>query len=167
MRPLSRGCVTTAFAASLAFATGCRTTGGEKPAASRQSQATLTAATRSRVEVDQPGLIAALVKKHGEPSRVRAERGVRQVAAYWRAGAALVAQAVGPDAPHPAFRGAPERSRAAGGGQGERRLRGVHRRLQRLDASRAGSRRPAAVPEGRAAPDALEPARPDQGRLRR
>jgi hypothetical protein len=35
--------------------------------------------------VDQAALVAALVKKHGEAARSRAERGVRQLAALWRA----------------------------------------------------------------------------------
>ena len=38
------------------------------------------------VKIDQPALVAAIVKKHGEAARARAERGVRQVAMYWRAG---------------------------------------------------------------------------------
>src|SRR5438105_11518834 len=43
------------------------------------------AAKSARIEMDQAGLVASLVRKHGEASRVRAERGVRQVSAYWRA----------------------------------------------------------------------------------
>src|SRR5438105_2063574 len=43
------------------------------------------AAKSARIEVDQAGLVASLVRKHGEASRARAERGVRQVSAYWRA----------------------------------------------------------------------------------
>lgn len=35
---------------------------------------------------DTAAVVAALVQKHGEGSRARAERGVKQVAAYWRAG---------------------------------------------------------------------------------
>jgi len=42
------------------------------------------AASSARIEVDSAGLVAALVQKHGQSSRDRAERGVRQVAAYWR-----------------------------------------------------------------------------------
>ena len=34
---------------------------------------------------DSAGLVAALVQKHGEASRARAERGEKQLAAYWRA----------------------------------------------------------------------------------
>ncbi len=50
------------------------------------SAAETPAPTRSaRINVDQPALVGSLVQKHGEPSRARAERGVRQVAAYWRA----------------------------------------------------------------------------------
>ena len=37
------------------------------------------------MRIDQPALVAALVQKYGEASRPRAERGVKQVAAYWRA----------------------------------------------------------------------------------
>ena len=67
----------------LAAWSGCKTTGAEKPGASLQ--ATPAAAKSARIEVDQAGLVAALVRKHGEPSRARAERGIRQVSAYWRA----------------------------------------------------------------------------------
>src|SRR5437016_5497377 len=42
------------------------------------------AVSSARIEVDSAGLVAALVQKHGQSSRDRAERGVRQVAAYWR-----------------------------------------------------------------------------------
>jgi hypothetical protein len=38
-----------------------------------------------RAPIDRPALVAALVQKHGEASRERAERGVKQVASYWRA----------------------------------------------------------------------------------
>ncbi len=34
--------------------------------------------------IDQPALVAALVAKHGDGARARAERGVRQLAAFWR-----------------------------------------------------------------------------------
>src|SRR5438105_1901224 len=67
----------------LAAWSGCKTTGAEKPGAS--VQATPGAAKSARIEADQAGLVAALVRKHGEPSRARAERGIRQVSAYWRA----------------------------------------------------------------------------------
>src|SRR5919201_762632 len=70
-----------ALIVSLAAATGCKTTGAEKPA-----QSAPAGAKSARIEADQSGLVAALVRKHGEPSRARAERGVRQVSAYWRAG---------------------------------------------------------------------------------
>jgi len=36
------------------------------------------------VQIDQAAIVSALVKKYGEASRPRAERGVKQVAAYWR-----------------------------------------------------------------------------------
>jgi hypothetical protein len=36
------------------------------------------------LQIDRPALVEALVQKHGEASRARVERGVRQVAAYWR-----------------------------------------------------------------------------------
>jgi hypothetical protein len=45
----------------------------------------LPAAKSARTEIDQAALAGALVQKHGEASRARAERGVRQVAAFWRA----------------------------------------------------------------------------------
>ena len=48
------------------------------PAAAPQSVAPVVA------PVDPGALVAALVKKHGEGARARAERGVRQVAALWR-----------------------------------------------------------------------------------
>src|SRR5206468_13104274 len=35
--------------------------------------------------IDQAALVAVLARKHGEAARARAERGVRQVAAFWRA----------------------------------------------------------------------------------
>src|SRR5438128_5217323 len=82
MRSLPQGCAAAAIAASLAAATGCRTTGGEKPGS--PAQTTPAAAKSARIEVDQVGLVTALAQKHGEPSRARAERGVRQVSAYWR-----------------------------------------------------------------------------------
>src|SRR5437867_11049028 len=83
MRSPPRGCAA-ALVASLVAATGCKTTGSDKPAAS--AAAGPAAAKSARIEVDQAGLVAALVRKHGEPSRARAERGIRQVSAYWRAG---------------------------------------------------------------------------------
>ncbi|HZR08369.1 MAG TPA: hypothetical protein VFA79_07295 [Myxococcales bacterium] len=62
--------------AVLFAAVACKTpSAAESPAAGRSA----------RINVDQPAVVAALVQKHGEPSRARAERGVRQVAAYWRA----------------------------------------------------------------------------------
>jgi len=36
------------------------------------------------VQLDQAGLVSTLVQKYGEADRARAERGVKQVAAYWR-----------------------------------------------------------------------------------
>ena len=42
-------------------------------------------AKSARIDVDQPALVSSLVQRHGDASRPRAERGVRQVAAYWRA----------------------------------------------------------------------------------
>src|SRR5437867_12051399 len=83
MRSPPRGCAA-ALVASLVAATGCKTTGSDKPAAS--AAAGPAAAKSARIEVDQAGLVAALVRKHGEPSRARAERGIRQVSAYWPAG---------------------------------------------------------------------------------
>src|SRR5207302_1628977 len=43
------------------------------------------AAPAAAARPDTAALVTALVQKHGEPSRARAERGVKQVAAYWRA----------------------------------------------------------------------------------
>src|SRR4051812_44541668 len=62
---------------ALCAALGCKTPSAvEKP----------TDATAAKtVQVDQAGLVSALVQKHGEEARPRAERGVRQVTAYWRA----------------------------------------------------------------------------------
>ena len=54
-------------------------------------------------QLDAPALVQKLVQKHGEASRARAERGVKQVAAYWRAGdgdaASFVEESFVPDAP--------------------------------------------------------------------
>src|SRR5438093_654820 len=61
----------------LAAWSGCKTTGAEKPGASLQ--ATPAAAKSARIEVDQAGLVAALVRKHGEPSRARAERDLEEM----------------------------------------------------------------------------------------
>src|SRR5438132_11262942 len=66
----------------LAAWSGCKTTGAEKPGSSAQGAP--AAAKSARIDVDQAGLVAAVVRKHGEPSRARAERGIRQVSAYWR-----------------------------------------------------------------------------------
>ena len=46
---------------------------------------TATPSRSGRLDIDQPALVSALVQKHGEAARARAEAGVRQVAAYWRA----------------------------------------------------------------------------------
>src|SRR5260370_40788426 len=51
------------------------------------------AAAEKAPAIDQAAVVSALAQKFGEPARARAERGVRQVAAYWRAqggGAAAV-----------------------------------------------------------------------------
>jgi hypothetical protein len=64
-----------AFVALLA-AVACKTTaGGDRPTPSLKS---------ARIEIDQAALVGALVQKQGEASRPRAERGVRQVTAFWR-----------------------------------------------------------------------------------
>jgi hypothetical protein len=75
----------------VALALGCKTSASaEKPDAP------------AKVDIDQPELVAVLVKIHGEAARARAERGVRQVAAYWRAAdgdpAAFVAESFVSDA---------------------------------------------------------------------
>ncbi|HTO99546.1 MAG TPA: hypothetical protein VMK66_21000 [Myxococcales bacterium] len=59
----------------LLAALGCRTAAADKPAASKSA----------RLEIDQPALVNFLVTRNGESSRARAERGVRQVSAFWRA----------------------------------------------------------------------------------
>src|SRR5947207_2654670 len=65
-----------ALTAALAAAIGCKTTaGGDRPTPSLKS---------ARIDIDQAALVGMLVQKHGEASRPRAERGVRQVAAFWR-----------------------------------------------------------------------------------
>src|SRR5882762_5287422 len=65
-----------ALAAALAAAVGCKTTaGGDRPTPSLKS---------ARIDIDQAALVGMLVQKHGEASRPRAERGVRQVADFWR-----------------------------------------------------------------------------------
>jgi hypothetical protein len=63
-----------AFAATLGAAVSCKTPAQMAPSAARSA----------RIEIDPAGLVGTLVQKHGEASRSRAERGVRQVAAYWR-----------------------------------------------------------------------------------
>jgi hypothetical protein len=61
----------------LLAAAGCRTTSAASSTPNEKS---------ARIEIDQAALVSALVLKNGEDSRARAERGVRQVAAFWRAG---------------------------------------------------------------------------------
>ena len=74
--PLSRArCSALVLTAVVAAAPGCKTTSPGGPA---------VAASSARIEVDSAGLVAALAQKHGQSSRDRAERGVRQVATYWR-----------------------------------------------------------------------------------
>ena len=69
---------------ALAATLGCKTSAPmDKPATSEKPAS--PAAKSARIEVDQPALVGALVQKHGEGARPRAERGVRQVAAFWRA----------------------------------------------------------------------------------
>jgi hypothetical protein len=57
------------------------------PTAGQPSPTTPTpeAAAHPGAPIDQASLVAALVAKHGEAARARAVRGVRQVAAVWRA----------------------------------------------------------------------------------
>jgi len=59
----------------LAAMVSCRT---PNPGSSSSSKS-------ARIQVDPAPLVAAVVQKHGEAARPRAERGVRQVAAFWRA----------------------------------------------------------------------------------
>src|ERR1700737_2552837 len=75
-RPMRFRPLPLALAAALAAAVACKTTaGGDRPTPSLKS---------GQIEIDQAALVSALVQKHGEASRARAERGVRQVAAFWR-----------------------------------------------------------------------------------
>jgi len=60
---------------SLAAALACRTPGPTDKSAMRSA----------RIQIDGAALVNAVVQKHGEAVRPRAERGVRQVAAFWRA----------------------------------------------------------------------------------
>src|SRR6266404_2313659 len=82
---------------AIALAAGCRTAApAQKPAAEKAPMDTpppakeaaaappAAEASSARVGIDQAALVSALVQKHGEDVRPRAERGVRQVAAYWR-----------------------------------------------------------------------------------
>src|SRR2546427_3096689 len=121
-----------ALTAIVAAAPGCKTasTGAAPPAKS------------ARIEVDDAGLVAALVQKHGQSSRDRAERGVRQLVAYWRPqdgdGAALrafveqgfVADPQELDALHRRFSPAP--------GQNDRHILGSGRAPRSLDEAERG-----------------------------
>src|SRR5258705_2679595 len=60
----------------LAAMVSCRT---PNPGSSSSSKS-------ARIQVDPAPLVAAVVQKHGEAARPPAQRGVRQVAAFWRAG---------------------------------------------------------------------------------
>src|SRR5438067_3196862 len=80
-----------AILAALAF-TACKTPAGAEttlpPAQSHpqtQTPPQTPAAAPSPARTEAPALIAALVQKHGEAIRSRAERGVNQVTAFWRA----------------------------------------------------------------------------------
>src|SRR5258708_37588805 len=77
----------------------------ERPPAAEKPPA---AAAEKAPAIDQAAVVSALAQKFGEPARARAERGVRQVAAYWRAedggaaaleGLAVQGFAAGPRAP--------------------------------------------------------------------
>src|SRR2546427_3524732 len=69
---------------ALAATLGCKPSAPmDRPATSERPASPV--AKSARIEVDQPALVGALVQKHGEGARPRAERGVRQVAAFWRA----------------------------------------------------------------------------------
>src|SRR5260370_38147744 len=52
------------------------------PAAAEKPPA---AAAEKAPAIDQAAVVSALTQKFGEPARARAERGVRQGAAFWRA----------------------------------------------------------------------------------
>jgi len=72
------------LASAVAAVLACRTPGPtDKPAASGDASA--APAKSARIQIDQATLINAIVQKHGEAARPRAERGVRQIAAFWRA----------------------------------------------------------------------------------
>ena len=67
---------------ALALLVACKTPAASgKPAEAAPS----TAGAEGKIQIDQGALVAALVRKHGDAARARAEQGVRQVAAYWRA----------------------------------------------------------------------------------
>lgn len=70
--------------AAAALLAGCKTpAAAEKPPTAPASGQ--PSASARNVRIDQAAMVAGLVKKFGEPARDRAERGVKQVAAYWRA----------------------------------------------------------------------------------
>jgi hypothetical protein len=83
---------TPALALALALC-ACQTpAGAEKraeaapqPTAAQPSAPAAPQSAARKPAADASALAAALVQKHGEQSRVRAERGAKQVAAYWRA----------------------------------------------------------------------------------
>src|SRR5690242_6307163 len=69
---------------ALASVLACKT----PAAAGKSAEAAPSApagASEAKISIDQGALVSGLVQKHGEAARARAERGVRQVAAYWRA----------------------------------------------------------------------------------
>src|SRR3989442_5807890 len=123
-----------ALTAIVAAAPGCKTasTGAAPPAKS------------ARIEVDDAGLVAALVQKHGQSSRDRAERGVRQLVAYWRPqdgdGAALRAFVEQGFVADPQEFDALHRRFSAALGQIDRHMLEVGRALRRWD--EAGPRSP-------------------------
>src|SRR5579862_8683256 len=53
--------------------------------ASQPAPDKLTADKPAADKLDTSALVSGLVQKHGEAQRARIERGVKQVAAYWRA----------------------------------------------------------------------------------
>src|SRR3954466_1425255 len=72
------------FLLVLAALAACKTSSDvSRPPAEKPASA--SPAMSARIDLEQPALVSALVQKHGEAARARAERGVRQVAAFWRA----------------------------------------------------------------------------------
>jgi hypothetical protein len=62
----------------------CQTPAAAEKPAGKPAEAKALYMTPLPVRLDQAALVSSLVQKHGEAARPRAERGVKQVADYWR-----------------------------------------------------------------------------------